>query len=216
MSVCPTGHFMPVIDTHAHRARAVSAFSQGIAEISQSSPLHTAAKVRRACTRSRLYRRRWWRSKRNSPAAFFLHVPWLWCSGHTSTLCACLVIMSLSLFCGNDRDHSTMKKSRKFYTTVHDWADFPLLGWAYILLYYCTGYVLYCKRDELFTMGPVLHTVLLLQLQRELMNKTNDQFGFRCHSIIAYLDVKSICLFKWAETHRRIQCKWSIVEKWQK
>ena len=128
----------------------------------------------------------------------------------------CLVIMSLSLFCGNDRDHSTMKKSRKFYTTVHDWADFPLLGWAYILLYYCTGYVLYCKRDELFTMGPVLHTVLLLQLQRELMNKTNDQFGFRCHSIIAYLDVKSICLFKWAETHRRIQCKWSIVEKWQK
>ena len=142
MSVCPTGHFMPVIDTHAHRARAVSAFSQGIAEISQSSPLHTAAKVRRACTRSRLYRRRWWRSKRNSPAAFFLHVPWLWCSGHTSTLlCACLVIMSLSLFCGNDRDHSTMKKSRKFYTTVHDGADFPLPGWAqYELL-----------RDELFT-----------------------------------------------------------------
>ena len=53
----------------------------------------------------------------------------------------CLVIMSLSLFCGNDRDHSTMKKSRKFYTTVHDGADFPLPGWAqYELL-----------RDELFT-----------------------------------------------------------------
>ena len=32
----------------------------------------------------------------------------------------CLVIMSLSLLCGFDRDHSTMKKSRKFYTTVHD------------------------------------------------------------------------------------------------
>ena len=57
---------------------------------------------------------------------------------------------------------------------------------------------------------------LLVQLQRELMNKTNDQFGFRCHSIIAYLDVKSICLFKWAETHRRIQCKWSIVWKMTK
>ena len=34
--------------------------------------------------------------------------------------------------------------------------------------------------------GPVATTELY---------KTNDPFGFRCHSIIAYLDVKNICLF---------------------
>ena len=29
---------------------------------------------------------------------------------------------------------------------------------------------------------------------KQRCNKTNDSFGFRCHSIIAYLNVQNICL----------------------
>ena len=127
---CPTGHFMPVIDTHAH---------------SQANSSRDIRSKSLLCLHAY---RRWWRSKRNSPAAVFssyTNVPaprFEPCGRSSAELTyGCLVIMSLSLFCGNDRDHSTMKKSRKFYTTVHDGADFPLPGWAqYELL-----------RDELFT-----------------------------------------------------------------
>ena len=88
---------------------------------------------------------------------------------------ACLVIMSLSLFCGNDRDHSTMKKSRKFYTTVHDWADFPLLGWA--LLYSST------KRRVIYHhyMGPV-KGIVQERLSYPFWNSNNKGFfSFKTH-----------------------------------
>ena len=83
---------MPVIDTHAHRARAVSAFSQGIAEISQSSP-HTAAKVRRACTHThaRVYREDDDAAKGIHLLLFSFMYLGLWCSGLAAlSLCHCL------------------------------------------------------------------------------------------------------------------------------
>ena len=62
-----------VIDTHAHKtaAGAVSAFSQGIAEISQSSPPHKAAKVRRALAHTRAYIEKMMTQQKEFTCCFF-------------------------------------------------------------------------------------------------------------------------------------------------
>ena len=43
--------------------------------------------------------------------------------------------------------------------------------------------------------GPkVVVVVATVTYAKQRCNKTNDSFGFRCHSIIAYLNVQNICL----------------------
>ena len=53
--------------------------------------------------------------------------------------------------------------------------------------------------------GPVATTELY---------KTNDPFGFRCHSIIAYLDVKNICLFACNLDFNRNSMQMGRVKNW--
>ena len=53
-------------------------------------------------------------------------------------------------------------------------------------IFHSQGGPLTTTPQKLIYHGPVATTELY---------KTNDPFGFRCHSIIAYLDVKNICLF---------------------